>query len=74
MRQLISQAIHTSTFRQTIITTVSTFASAGLGAVFYLFLARLLTPADYGLFTLATSAALTALSIADSLSPSALKI
>jgi len=65
MRQLISQVLKTATFRQTVITTISTFASAGLGAVFYLLMARLMPPSDYGLFTLATTSALMAISIAD---------
>lgn len=65
MRHLISQALRTATFRQTAITTLSTFASAGLGAVFYLLMARLMSPSDYGLFTLAATTALMAISIAD---------
>ena len=65
MRHLISQAVRTSTFRQTVITTVSTFTAAGLGAVFYLLLARLMSQADYGLFTLSASAAMLAIGLAD---------
>jgi len=65
MHKLISQAVRTSTFRQTAITTISTFASAGLGAVFYLVLAKLMSPSDYGLFTLATTFALLIISIGD---------
>lgn len=65
MYQLIQSAFRTSTFRQTLITIISTFVSAGLGAVFYLLLARLMDPADYGLFTLATTSAMLAVSLAD---------
>lgn len=45
-------ALRTHTFRQSAITSVSVFLSSGLGAVFYLFLARLLGPHQYGLFSL----------------------
>ena len=65
MRKLIESALNTSTFRQSVITSVSTFATAGLGAVFYLFLARLMPPADYGLFTLAIGTAMLIVNVAD---------
>lgn len=45
----------THTFRQSIITVVSTFVTAGLGAVFYLLLARLIGAHEYGLFSVVVS-------------------
>ncbi len=48
----ITSALSTQTFRQSAITSISVFLSSGLGAVFYLFLAKLLGPHQYGLFSL----------------------
>lgn len=42
----------TQTLRQSVITVISTFLASGLGAVYYLVLARLLGPAQYGLFSI----------------------
>ena len=55
MRQYINQVLMTHTFRQSIITVVSTFVTAGLGAVFYLLLARLIGAHEYGLFSVVVS-------------------
>lgn len=46
-----SKFFHTSTFKQSFITTGSTVVNGALGAVFYLLLARILFPADYGSFS-----------------------
>ncbi len=51
----ILSALKTHTFRQSIITVISTFATAGLGAVFYLLLARLIGAREYGLFSVVVS-------------------
>jgi len=45
----------TTTFRQSLITTVSTFANAVLGALFYFFLARFLGAEKFGVFTLSAT-------------------
>lgn len=65
MYDKIKSLLKTSTVRQSSITTISTFASAGLGAVFYLILARLLGTSDYGLFSLSLSILVTSVTIAD---------
>lgn len=61
----IKSVLTTHTFQQTLITTGSTFLASGLGAVFYLLLARFLGPAEYGLFSLAMAALLIVTSIGD---------
>ncbi len=65
MYNKIKSLLETSTVRQSSITTISTFASAALGAVFYLILARLLGTSDYGLFSLSLSILVTSVTIAD---------
>lgn len=55
----------TQTWRQSAITVVSTFLSSGLGAVYYLLLARLLGPAQYGLFSLVIATLGVVLPVAD---------
>jgi O-antigen/teichoic acid export membrane protein len=55
MIRKISEILRTKTFQQSIITVVATFATAGLGAVFYLLLARLIGANDYGLFSISVS-------------------
>lgn len=52
MNQKFLAIFQTQTLRQSAITVVSTFLSSGLGAVYYLVLARLLGPAQYGLFSI----------------------
>ncbi len=52
MNHKLTAIFQTQTWRQSAITVVSTFLSSGLGAVYYLLLARLLGPAQYGLFSL----------------------
>lgn len=67
-KQMVSRltaVINTRTFRQSAVTTLSTFTSAGLGAVFYLLLARLLGATDYGLFSLAQTALILTVTVAD---------
>ncbi len=51
IKRLLS-IFQTQTLRQSAITVVSTFLSSGLGAVYYLVLARQLGPAQYGLFSI----------------------
>lgn len=53
MRKRLTVVLNSSTFRQTFVTSGSTFLAAGLGAGFYLLLARTLGPTEYGLFYLA---------------------
>ncbi len=55
MYSRIKNVIATNTFRQSIITVISTFATAGLGAVFYLLLARIIGAHEYGLFSVVVS-------------------
>lgn len=52
MNQKLLAIFQTQTWRQSAITVVSTFLSSGLGAVYYLVLARQLGPAQYGLFSI----------------------
>ena len=53
MRQRIISVISTHTFRSSVITSVSTFMTAGLGAVLHLLVSRTLGANEYGLFSLA---------------------
>ena len=55
----------THTFRQSVITVVSTFGTAGLGAVFYLLLARTIGSHEFGLFSVAVSILTLLVSFAD---------
>ncbi len=57
--------LKTTTVRQSVVTSASTFAYAGLGAVFYLLVARLVGPAEFGLLSLALQITLSVSSIAD---------
>ena len=52
MYKKIINILNTTTVRQSFITVVSTFLAAGLGAVFYLALARVMGPREYGIFSL----------------------
>ncbi len=65
MYKKIQEIIKTSTVRQSLITTVSIFLSSGLGAVFYLVLARTIGPHDYGLFSLGIAALSVVMSVSD---------
>lgn len=65
MLKKISEILKTQTFRQSIITVVATFATAGLGAVFYLLLARIIGSRDYGLFSISTSILTLIVGVAD---------
>lgn len=58
-------ALASHTLRQSIITSISIFLSSGLGAIFYLVLARQLGPHDYGLFSLAIAILGVVVSVAD---------
>lgn len=49
----LREVLRSATVRHSLITSGSIFLSSGLGAVFYLVLARALGPHDYGLFSLA---------------------
>ncbi|MEK7090990.1 MAG: oligosaccharide flippase family protein [Patescibacteria group bacterium] len=55
MNQKLLAIFQTQTLRQSIITIVSTFTTAGLGAVFYLLLARIIGAHEYGLFSVVVS-------------------
>jgi O-antigen/teichoic acid export membrane protein len=55
MLKKIIEILRTNTFRQSLITTVSSFVTAGLGAIFYLILARMIGSRDYGLFSISVS-------------------
>lgn len=65
MRKQIQQVLNTHTFRQSAITSASTFLSAALGAVFYLVLARALGASNYGLFSLSLSTVVLLVTVAD---------
>jgi len=52
MRKRIISIISTHTFRSSAVTSISTFLTAGLGAVFYLLVAKALGAKEYGLFSL----------------------
>ena len=52
MFKKITSIAQTHTFKSSIITSLSTFLTAGLGAVFYLFVAKALGVKEYGLFSL----------------------
>lgn len=51
----IKKILSTVTFRQSLVTTISTFANGALGAVFYFLLARFLGSHDYGAFSVAVT-------------------
>lgn len=55
MYRRIKSVLATHTFRQSVITVISTFATAGLGAIFFLPLARLIGSHEYGLFSVVVS-------------------
>ena len=61
----ILSALRTHTFRQSIITVTSTFLAAGLGAVFYLLLARLIGAHEYGLFSISITIVTLLVTVAD---------
>ena len=65
MYSRIKSVIMTHTFRQSVITVVSTFGTAGLGAVFYLLLARTIGSHEFGLFSVAVSILTLLVSFAD---------
>ena len=65
MKKKLLSIFQTQTLRQSAITVVSTFLSSGLGAVYYLLLARLLGPAQYGLFSIVIAAMGVVLPLAD---------
>ncbi len=71
MYKHLKSVLTSHTVRQTFITSFSTFAAAGLGAVFYLLLARNMSVKDFGLFSLGLSVLLTGSSLTDlGMSPS----
>lgn len=65
MREQFRQILNTHTFRQSAVTSASTFLSAALGAVFYLALARFLGASNYGLFSLSLSTLVLIVTVAD---------
>ncbi|HET7098892.1 MAG TPA: oligosaccharide flippase family protein [Patescibacteria group bacterium] len=50
----IKEIFLTATFRQSSLTTFGTIANGFLGAIFYILVARMLGPAQFGLFSIAT--------------------
>lgn len=65
MYKKIINLFSSKTLKQSAITVISTFLSAGLGAVYYLILARLLGPHNYGLLSLGTVVLTILLTVAD---------
>ncbi|TSC88383.1 MAG: Uncharacterized protein G01um101416_51 [Microgenomates group bacterium Gr01-1014_16] len=65
MRERIKLVLNTHTFRQSAVTSVSTFLSAALGAVFYLALARVMGAGSYGLFSLSLYTLILIVTVAD---------
>jgi len=65
MYERIKKVMVTHTFRQSVVTVISTFGSAGLGAVFYLLIARLIGSHEYGLFSISLTIASIAVTFAD---------
>lgn len=61
----IKKIFEIQTLRQAAVTSVATFLASGLGAVFYLLLAKILGPAEYGLFFLAMATLAVVTSVAD---------
>lgn len=61
----IKKIFETQTLRQAAVTSAATFLASGLGAVFYLLLAKILGPAEYGLFFLAMATLAVVTSVAD---------
>lgn len=62
---MLKDIIKTTTFKQSQITIISTIINGGLGALFYIFLARLMGPADFGLLTISLTAMVLVADIAD---------
>lgn len=65
MQKKLTEIFRTATVRHSITTTISIFMSSGLGAVFYLVLAKAIGPHDYGLFSLAIAALSVVMSVSD---------
>lgn len=53
MRNYLLKISSTSTFKQSLITTISTLTNGGLGALFYIFTARFLGPSNFGFMMIA---------------------
>ncbi|MDP3973622.1 MAG: oligosaccharide flippase family protein [Candidatus Daviesbacteria bacterium] len=62
---MLKSILSTATFRQSQITILGTLINGGLGAVFYILLARYLGPADFGLITIALTTMVLFSDIAD---------
>ncbi len=65
MHHKLKQVTSSSTFQQSAITSISTFLSAGFGAIYYLILAKIIGVREYGLFSLGLSILLAGSSLAD---------
>lgn len=65
MIKRISTIVNTATFKQSQITIAGTLINGALGALFYIVLARLLGPSDFGLFIIATTTMVLIADIAD---------
>ncbi len=62
--QLLS-LVHTKTFRQSILTVATVGVNGILGALFFIYLARMMGPAEYGIFALAIASLTLIADIAD---------
>lgn len=51
MKKILKNIIGTATFRQSSVTSVGTILNGALGALFYIIVARMLGPAEFGLLT-----------------------
>lgn len=65
MKEKIINILKTSTFRQTLITSSGTILSGIFGLVFYIFIARILEPAGFGIFSVTTASIALLASIAN---------
>lgn len=65
LRQRFTNLTGTATFRQSILTTSAVFINGVMGAVFFILVARILGPSDFGLFTIAIATTALIADIAD---------
>ena len=65
MKEKIKSIIATNTFKQTLVTSTGTILSGVLGLIFYIFLARMLEPVGFGIFSVTTASIALLASIAN---------